>query len=154
MTEVLNGTASLEPAYNIIERTFMVANYGANGGCVDNDDGKQAWHAARKSLSSSCLGLKPEAARRCCCCRFEVDSHATVTFPNTSQTGATQLGWHIGGFQGARGSDKGAVRLARKSVASRSQISRVSLASRSRLARKSVALNTCPRVCFTVGMVH
>jgi hypothetical protein len=66
MTEVLNGTASLEPAYNIIERTFMVANYGANGGCVDNDDGKQAWHAARKSLSSSCLGLKPDAAHRCC----------------------------------------------------------------------------------------
>lgn len=39
MTEVNNGTASLVPAYNIIERTFMVANYGANGGCVDNDDG-------------------------------------------------------------------------------------------------------------------
>ena len=37
---------------------------------------------------------------------FAVDSHATVTFPNTSETGATQLGWHIGGFQGARGSDQ------------------------------------------------
>lgn len=42
---------------------------------------------------------------------FDVDSHATVTFPNTSEPGATQLGWHIGGFQGARGSDQGAVRI-------------------------------------------
>ena len=40
MTEVNNGSASLMPAYNQIERTFMVANYGANGGCVDNDDGE------------------------------------------------------------------------------------------------------------------
>ena len=33
MTEINNGSASLLPAYNQIERTFMVANYGANGGC-------------------------------------------------------------------------------------------------------------------------
>ena len=48
MTEVNNGSASLLPAYNTIERTFMVANYGANGGCVDNDDGS--------SWSVSCVG--------------------------------------------------------------------------------------------------
>ena len=39
---------------------------------------------------------------------FQVDQHATVTCPNSSETGCTELGWHIGGFQGARGSDKGA----------------------------------------------
>jgi hypothetical protein len=39
---------------------------------------------------------------------FEVDAHATVNCPNTTETGCTELGWHIGGFQGARGSDKGA----------------------------------------------
>ena len=37
MTEINNGSASLMPAYNQIYRTFMVANYGANGGCIDND---------------------------------------------------------------------------------------------------------------------
>ena len=33
---------------------------------------------------------------------FEVDHHVALS------NGSTQLGWHIGGFQGARGSDKGA----------------------------------------------
>ena len=37
MTEINSGSASLMPAYNQIYRTFMVANYGANGGCIDND---------------------------------------------------------------------------------------------------------------------
>ena len=30
---------SLIPKTNTISYNFMVANYGANGGCVDNDDG-------------------------------------------------------------------------------------------------------------------
>lgn len=36
-------TPSLVPAWNTIENNFMVANYGANGGCIDNDDGS-SWY--------------------------------------------------------------------------------------------------------------
>ena len=32
-------TPSLEPAYNNISFNMMTANYGADGGCIDNDDG-------------------------------------------------------------------------------------------------------------------
>ena len=38
---------SLIPAYNTIEHNFMVANYGANGGCVDNDDGSSYYMCVR-----------------------------------------------------------------------------------------------------------
>jgi hypothetical protein len=34
----------LVPAANIINRNFMVANYGSNGGCVDNDDGSSFYN--------------------------------------------------------------------------------------------------------------
>lgn len=44
LTDVLNGTASLVPKANIINRNFMVANYGSNGGCVDNDDGSSFYN--------------------------------------------------------------------------------------------------------------
>jgi hypothetical protein len=40
----LNGTASLVPKVNIINKNFMVANYGSNGGCVDNDDGSSFYN--------------------------------------------------------------------------------------------------------------
>mmetsp|Transcript_14885 Transcript_14885/g.44162 ORF Transcript_14885/g.44162 Transcript_14885/m.44162 type:complete len:907 (-) Transcript_14885:74-2794(-) len=44
LTEILNGTASLVPKDNIITRNFMVANYGSNGGCIDNDDGSSFYN--------------------------------------------------------------------------------------------------------------
>lgn len=33
--------------------------------------------------------------------------HATTQCPNSTETDCTKLGWHIGGFQGARGSNNG-----------------------------------------------
>jgi len=38
-TTVRNGTASTIPAMNNVHRNFIVANYAADGGCLDNDDG-------------------------------------------------------------------------------------------------------------------
>lgn len=38
LTEVLNGTPSLTPAWNNIHNNFMLCNYGSNM-CIDNDDG-------------------------------------------------------------------------------------------------------------------
>lgn len=38
-TTVRNGTASTIPAFNNVHRNFIVANYAADGGCLDNDDG-------------------------------------------------------------------------------------------------------------------
>eukprot|EP00698_Gefionella_okellyi_P023671 TRINITY_DN8153_c0_g1_i1.p1 TRINITY_DN8153_c0_g1~~TRINITY_DN8153_c0_g1_i1.p1 ORF type:complete len:532 (+),score=110.27 TRINITY_DN8153_c0_g1_i1:508-2103(+) len=35
---------SLVPAYNEIQNNFMVANYGADGGCIDNDDGSSYYN--------------------------------------------------------------------------------------------------------------
>ena len=32
------------PAANIINKNFMVANYGPNGGCIDNDDGSSFYN--------------------------------------------------------------------------------------------------------------
>jgi len=43
LTDVATGTPSLVPSYNEIHHNFFVANYGANGGCVDNDDGS-SWY--------------------------------------------------------------------------------------------------------------
>ena len=41
LTDVADPKApSLIPLYNEIHHNFFVANYGANGGCVDNDDGE------------------------------------------------------------------------------------------------------------------
>jgi hypothetical protein len=38
-TTVRDGsTVSKRPATNIAERNFIVSNYGADGGCLDNDD--------------------------------------------------------------------------------------------------------------------
>ena len=44
LTEIRDGTASLIPASNVITKNFMVANYGSNGGCVDNDDGSSFYN--------------------------------------------------------------------------------------------------------------
>jgi len=38
LTDVLNGIASLTPAYNEIHKNFFICNYGSSM-CVDNDDG-------------------------------------------------------------------------------------------------------------------
>ena len=38
-TTVRNGTVSTIPAFNNVHRNFIVANYAADGGCLDNDDG-------------------------------------------------------------------------------------------------------------------
>jgi len=43
LTEVRNGTPSLLPAWNELRRNFVIANYNANGGCFDNDDGS-SWY--------------------------------------------------------------------------------------------------------------
>jgi len=38
-TTVRDGsTVSKRPAANVAERNFIVSNYGADGGCLDNDD--------------------------------------------------------------------------------------------------------------------
>ena len=39
LTTVRNGTASTIPAMNDVGHNFIVANYAADGGCLDNDDG-------------------------------------------------------------------------------------------------------------------
>ena len=39
ITTVRNGTASTIPAFNEAHHNFIVANYAADGGCLDNDDG-------------------------------------------------------------------------------------------------------------------
>ncbi|EGD73635.1 hypothetical protein PTSG_05343 [Salpingoeca rosetta] len=39
LTRVNTGEASLVPAYTTIGSNFVVANYGADGGCFDTDDG-------------------------------------------------------------------------------------------------------------------
>jgi len=38
LTDVLDGTPQLTPAYNNIHHNFMICNYGSNM-CIDNDDG-------------------------------------------------------------------------------------------------------------------
>jgi hypothetical protein len=42
-TTLRNGTLSAIPAYIVATRNFIVANYAADGGCLDNDDGS-AWY--------------------------------------------------------------------------------------------------------------
>lgn len=39
ITDVRDGTPSSVPAVNNVHRNFIVANYAADGGCLDNDDG-------------------------------------------------------------------------------------------------------------------
>ena len=39
ITTVRNGTPSTIPAFNNVHHNFIVANYAADGGCFDNDDG-------------------------------------------------------------------------------------------------------------------
>jgi hypothetical protein len=93
MTEVNNGSASLLPAYNSIERTFMVANYGANGGCVDNDGTMSArttvmprvyamtsccvQTAARGTIllrTSSCLAVTKVTSKDTTSCRIKMST--------------------------------------------------------------------------------
>lgn len=47
LTTVRNGTASLIPARNVLTKNFVMANYNANGGCFDNDDGMCLSHGDR-----------------------------------------------------------------------------------------------------------
>lgn len=43
-TSIADGkTLSAIPAWNVASRNFLVANYGADGGCLDNDDGS-SWY--------------------------------------------------------------------------------------------------------------
>eukprot|EP00037_Helgoeca_nana_P023758 m.247235 g.247235 ORF g.247235 m.247235 type:complete len:121 (+) comp26445_c0_seq7:2007-2369(+) len=43
-TKVGDGhTVSAQPSYSVLGRNFIVANYAANGGCYDNDDGS-SWY--------------------------------------------------------------------------------------------------------------
>lgn len=43
-TSIADGkTLSAIPAFNVASRNFIVANYGADGGCLDNDDGS-SWY--------------------------------------------------------------------------------------------------------------
>jgi len=44
ITTVRNGTASTIPAFNEAHHNFIVANYAADGGCLDNDDGSSYYH--------------------------------------------------------------------------------------------------------------
>lgn len=44
VTSIADGkTLSAIPAFNVASRNFIVANYGADGGCLDNDDGS-SWY--------------------------------------------------------------------------------------------------------------
>jgi len=43
LTDILNGSPSLTPAYNDIHHNFMLCNYGSNM-CIDNDDGSSYYH--------------------------------------------------------------------------------------------------------------
>lgn len=45
-----NGTRlSAEPAYSRLQNNFIVANYAANGGCFDNDDGS-SWYLEQNNF--------------------------------------------------------------------------------------------------------
>jgi hypothetical protein len=45
LTLVRDGvTPSVIPAFNQVSRNFIVANYGADGGCLDNDDGSSFYN--------------------------------------------------------------------------------------------------------------
>jgi len=44
ITTVRNGTPSTIPAVNNVHHNFIVANYAADGGCLDNDDGSSYYH--------------------------------------------------------------------------------------------------------------
>lgn len=39
ITDIRDGTPSTIPAWNDVHHNFIVANYAADGGCLDNDDG-------------------------------------------------------------------------------------------------------------------
>ena len=43
LTDVPTGMPSSEPLYSRLHNNFIVANYAANGGCYDNDDGS-SWY--------------------------------------------------------------------------------------------------------------
>lgn len=49
VTTINDGTPSLIPAYTTISSNFVVANYGANGGCFDTDDGS-AWYLVESNF--------------------------------------------------------------------------------------------------------
>lgn len=39
VTDIATGAPSSTPALNDVHNNFIVANYAADGGCLDNDDG-------------------------------------------------------------------------------------------------------------------
>eukprot|EP00040_Diaphanoeca_grandis_P028572 m.165768 g.165768 ORF g.165768 m.165768 type:complete len:822 (+) comp31396_c0_seq1:19-2484(+) len=50
VTTVLDGkTPSAQPAYSKLHHNFIVANYAANGGCFDNDDGS-SWYLEQSNF--------------------------------------------------------------------------------------------------------
>lgn len=49
LTSVATGEPSLVPANTTIALNFVVANYGANGGCFDTDDGS-SWYVVRHNF--------------------------------------------------------------------------------------------------------
>ena len=60
LTMVRDGhTPSVVPAYKTIHHNFIVANYGSDGGCVDNDDGS-SWY---NIYSNFFLGGAPPRTR-------------------------------------------------------------------------------------------
>eukprot|EP00041_Stephanoeca_diplocostata_P018366 m.384336 g.384336 ORF g.384336 m.384336 type:complete len:180 (+) comp20990_c0_seq4:177-716(+) len=49
-TKVLDGvTVSAQPAYSKLHHNWIVANYAANGGCYDNDDGS-SWYLEEQNF--------------------------------------------------------------------------------------------------------
>lgn len=42
--KVRNGSVSTIPADNNVHKNFIVANYAADGGCLDNDDGSSYYN--------------------------------------------------------------------------------------------------------------
>jgi hypothetical protein len=87
-TKVGDGhTVSAQPSYSVLGRNFIVANYAANGGCYDNDDG-----------SVFCpLRPAPHWTRTLACCMSHVLFYVVVT--GCSQVIAAHPGmWTVGGF--------------------------------------------------------
>ena len=70
ITDIRDGkTPSTIPAWNDMHHNFIVANYAADGGCLDNDDGRcvRATHTVvrkhtRLWLASSFLPVQPSGA--------------------------------------------------------------------------------------------
>ena len=47
-------TTTAEPAYSRLHNNFIVANYAADGGCYDNDDGETRVSSREGTLTKFC----------------------------------------------------------------------------------------------------